>query len=380
MSHLNVEHHAILTPDTISLVTGATGFIGGEITCALSDLIRSGRGRVCALVRPRPGESAVTRLIQRLSRGNAPSPAAAHVKALSGDMVKPNWGLSLSDLQWVTEKVDMIIHNAADTSFVARRSTAETNVAGTRELISLARKCQRNPLIVFMSTAANSGEVKNRILTEADGCRPENIHFNDYTYSKAIAEQMLCDSGLPVLILRPTIVLPAGRDDAELAKQILWFAPITRWFKALPIHPASRLDVIDVDFVIKATLGLLRKRHRRWQTYNLSAGPQQAVTTKQAFTIIDRYNERSKPLLLVDPDRWSTWHNAVFVRSKLQRRLFSALERYLPFLNQNVVYDDRRLWQELGTQTPCLRPLLGDLPNLLALIPDRVALRESARP
>lgn len=74
------------------------------------------------------------------------------------------------------------------------------------------------------------------------------------------------------------------------------------------------------------------------------------------------------------------WHEKTFVSSSQQKRLFEALDHYFPFLNQNVAHDDTRLREELGEQTPRVRPLLKDLPSLLALIPDRVALREAARP
>ncbi len=380
MPHLTPEQQAILTPDTNIVVSGATGLIGGELIRSRCELSRGGKGRLWALVRERQGISPAERLRQRLRRAPSAAAALSHVEALCGDMTLANWGLSDADLRRVTQSVDMIIHNAADTSFVARRTTYDTNVSGARELIALARKCSRNPLIVFMSTAANSGEVKDRILTEDDGCRPHNTHVNDYTHSKAVAEQMLRDSGLPVLILRPTIVLPAARDDPVLAKQILWFAPITSRFRALPIDPASRVDATDVDFVVTATLGLLQKRHRAWQAYNLSAGLRHAVTTERVFAVIDRCYQRERPLVLVAPDRWTAWHRETFVRSPLQKKLFGALAHYFPFLNQNVVHDDTRLRHELGEATPRVRPVLEGLPSLLALIPDRVAMREAARP
>ncbi len=155
--------------------------------------------------------------------------------AVTGDILEPFWGLSGADRAEITGSVDVIIHNAADTSFTAHRDTATTNVAGVRRLIEFARGCRRPPLIAYMSTASNVGRETGRCLVEDDGCRPANDHFNDYTHSKAVGEQELRDSGLPVLTLRPTIVLSAGLPDPVFARQILWCAPLTRAFGALPL-------------------------------------------------------------------------------------------------------------------------------------------------
>ena len=129
-----------------------------------------------------------------------------------------------------------------------------------------------------MSTASNVGRVTGQCLTEDEGCRPGNEHFNDYTHSKAVGEQALRESGLPVLTLRPTIVLSAGLPDPVFARQILWFAPLTRAFAALTAsNRASRLDIVDVGFVAEATLRLLECPTRKHDCYHLSAGSAQCL-------------------------------------------------------------------------------------------------------
>ena len=109
-----------------------------------------------------------------------------------------------------------------------------------RRLIEFTRTCRRNPLVAYMSSASNVGRATGLCLGEHDGCRPTNDHFNEYTHSKAVGERLLHDSGLPVLTLRPTIVLSAGLPDPVFARQILWFAPLTRAFTALPLDPPAR--------------------------------------------------------------------------------------------------------------------------------------------
>ncbi|MDY3551937.1 SDR family oxidoreductase [Gemmata sp. JC717] len=359
------------------LITGTTGLIGGEILRRL--LARGHRGRVWALIRPSGGRTPAERLHERLARSGEFLRADA-ADAVAGDILEPFWGLSESDRAQITESVDVIVHNAADTSFAAHRDTATTNVAGVRRLIEFARGCRRAPLIAYMSTASNVGRETGRCLVEDDGCRPTNEHFNDYTHSKAVGEQELRDSGLPVLTLRPTIVLSADLPDPVFARQILWCAPLTRAFGALPIDPNSRLDLVDVGFVAEATLRLLECPSREHDCYHLSAGAAGCVTVGELERIVARVNRRRTPLRLVPPAEWRPSLHRTAVDTPLRKRVFRSLRHYLPFLNMDVVYDDARLRAVVPAAELPVRPSGEYLPELLALIREKAALQEACLP
>ena len=372
-----MQHH--LTPASNVLLTGVTGLIGGEV---FRRLLAGGHGgRVWTLVRPTADQCPAERLLTRLARsGNDAAPLPESVSPVAGDILRPDWGLSAADRDAIAGSVDVIVHNAADTSFATHRDTAKTNVEGVRRLIDFARTCRRNPLIVYMSSASNVGRVTGGCLTEEDGCRPDNAHINDYTHSKAVGEQLLRDSGLPVLTLRPTIVLSAGLPDPIFARQILWCAPLTRTFDALPIDPAARLDLVDVGFVAEATLRLLGSSRREHDCYHLSAGPSGCVTAGDLSVMTNRLYARRTPLRLVPPAEWTPSVHRQFVRSRFQRRVFRALKLYLPFFNMDVVYDDARLRAEVPAADVPMRPTAEYLPSLLRLIRQKVALKEAAIP
>lgn len=361
------------------LITGSTGLIGGEILRHLTARPRA--GQVWALVRPLDGRGPAERLWDRLARsGDAWLPNARCVTPVAGDVVQPAWGLADRDRQRIAADVDVVIHNAADTSFAARRDTARTNVGSVHRLIEFARSCRRPPLVVYMSTASNVGRASGACLSEGDGCRPENDHFNEYTQSKAVAERLLRESGLPVLVLRPTIVLSAGLPDPGFARQILWCAPLGRVFRALPIDPAGRVDLVDVGFVAEATLRLLAQPNRRYDCYHLSAGARGATTVGEVSDLTDRAYGRAEGLRLVPPAGWTREEHRLNVRSPLQRRVFRSLRHYLPFLNMDVVYDSTRLEADLGPNAPSVRPLESYLPDLLRLIRPKAALKEAVLP
>ncbi len=369
---------ASLNPGSNVLISGVTGLIGGELFRGLADRLAS--GRLWAVVRPGERGDADARLRGRLLRSGDGRELGPNVRAVPGDILERDWGMSGPDRRDVVGRVDVIVHSAADTSFAAKRSTSRTNVAGVESLIGLARSCPRPPLVVYVSTAANVGAVNGRCLTEDEGCRPDGHHHNDYTHSKAVGERMLRESGLPLLVLRPSIVLSAGLPDAKFARQILWCAPLTRAFKALPLDPAARQDVVDVAFVAAATLRLLERPALAFDTYNLSAGAGGATTLACVAELTGETYGRATPLGTIPPAEWGRAEQAKYVRTAVQRRVFRSLRTYLPFFNMDVVYDDSRLRAELGAAAPLVRPVERYLPGLLRLIGTRAALREAAVP
>ena len=367
-----------LNSESNVLITGMTGLIGGEIFRRLN--ARDQFGRLWALIRPSADRDIASRMTARLARSGDFSTPGSHVTPVAGDILEPMWGLSPTVAKDITSSVEVIIHNAADTSFAARRDTAKTNVGSVQRLIELARTCKRDPLIVYMSTASNVGQVSDCDLSEDDGCRPDNLHFNEYTQSKAVGEQLLRASGLPVLILRPTIVLSVGLPDPLFARQILWCAPLGRVFKALPIDPAGRVDIVNVEFVVEATLRLLEKPDRSYDCYNLSAGPRSCVTMGELCDLVDRAYHRRNHLSLVPPAEWTRAMLRENVKTPLQRRVFRSLRHYFPFLNMDVAYNDARLRKDLGSATPRVQPIESYLHDLLRLIREKAALKESALP
>jgi nucleoside-diphosphate-sugar epimerase len=365
----------VLSPASRVLITGATGLIGGEILRRLDGKCE----RVWALVRPRDGIDPADRLAARYYRSSDSFGPGPTVTAVTGDVAAADWGLATTDLRLVLD-ADVIIHNAADTSFAAHRDTGKTNVESIERLIELARQFAKPPLIIYMGTATNVGRIAGAVVGEDDGCQTTAEHFNEYTRSKAVAESRLRASGLPVLTLRPSIVLGAGLRDAGFAKQILWCVPLTRCFRGLPIDPTSRLDLVDVAFVADAAVALARHPRRRFDCYHLSAGTGGAVSVGRMRQVVDEMYRRKRPLNLVPPDEWSREHLRKYVRTPLQKRVFRSLRHYLPFLNMDVVYDDTRLRTDLADSVPPLKCAADYMPDLVRLIRPRAALREAAMP
>lgn len=367
----------MLDGNTNVFITGATGLIGGELVRALVPL---GVSKVWALVRPTSDASPRERLAERMRRGGDVGIIGRDLKAVAGDMTLSRLGLSDGDHAEITKAVDVIIHCASESSFIRDRDCVRTNIYGVENLIELTRQCSRRVLVVYLGTAANCGAVMNRCLSESDGCAPDNEHHNEYTRSKAVGERRLRESGLPVLVVRPSIVVSASLPDRKFARAVLWFLPLLKEFEAVPIDPESRLDVVPVRFVADSIISLLRRPECRYDCYHLSSGMEGAVTCGEIARFLDQHYERPVPLRLVKPSAWTTESHRRYVNTQQQRKVFSTLRHYLPFANMNVVFDNRRLRDELGELMPEVVPLTSYLPELLSLMSYTEALHESANP
>ncbi len=347
------------------LVTGVTGLIGGEFVRRLLD---TDVGSVYCLIRPKAGSDARTRLKERLRRSGDARGDDPRLRAIAGDVTQERFGMSDVDYADVTRSVDVVVHCASELSFIRDRNCRQTNIVGMHNLVQLVRSCRRHPPVVHLGTVASCGAVSHRCMSEDDGSNPDSEHHNEYTRTKAVAERVLRDSGLPALVLRPSITLSAGVPARKFARAIAWFVPLLREFAAIPIDPASRVDVVPVSFVVDAMMGLLRKPSLRYDCYNLSAGVEHAMICGHVSQFLDGFYERTRPLEMVAPVEWSREKHRQHVGTRELRRLFSTLKYYLPFLNMDVVYSNQRLREELGDSMPEITPVQRYLGVLLNLV------------
>jgi len=172
------------------LVTGGTGFIGRRLVAALD---RAG---------------ARVRVLSRAA--DAPSGWSGNVEMVRGDVTDP------ASLAAAMAGGTTVAHLAGEWREPSRYWTV--NAEGTRNVLSAAQQAGVSHLL-HMSSVGVMGSRRQGRLRESEPCRPANDYERSKFEAERLALQWSRDTGIPVTVLRPTIVYGArpGQPDSLLA-------------------------------------------------------------------------------------------------------------------------------------------------------------------
>ncbi|KAF9794089.1 hypothetical protein SFRURICE_013554 [Spodoptera frugiperda] len=147
------------------LITGATGFLGKIL---VEKLLRCCPGveNLYLLVRQKRGKDIYTRMEEIFddpvfSRLKEEVPKFRHkVVVVPADCEAAGLGLTLTDRQMLTEKVNIIFHSAATVKFDEHlRAALVTNVMAPLHLLRLARDLKKLDVLMHISTAYSNSHL-----------------------------------------------------------------------------------------------------------------------------------------------------------------------------------------------------------------------------
>ena len=246
------------------LVTGATGFIGGNLA---RELWRRGDD-VRALVRP--GSNRLT--IE--DTGIVP---------VEGDI------LDRPSVDRAVQGCEAVFHVAAAYTFWSRNpaEVSRTNVAGTINVLEAAKQAGVSRT-VYTSTVGTIGIPKDGLGTEDTGLNPKSLHGR-YKGSKYQAEQEALSraAAMPLVVVNPTA--PVGPWDVKptpTGKMILDFLR-----QKVPVYLKTGMNVVDVADVVEGHILALEKG-RPGERYILG---NRNVSLKQIFDILSSLTGLSAP-------------------------------------------------------------------------------------
>lgn len=194
--------------------------------------------------------------------------AVPGVTTVQGDISLPRFGWSAEQWRDVAARVDCVVHAAAVTDFHKPEARVmQANVHSLENVFELAAAAGA-PLYHFSTAFVRP--------TRPDATSEELA----YAVSKREGERLVRESGLPAVILRPSIVI--GDSGSGAIARFQGFHTVIGGVLDgfLPIVPASRsafIDCIPQDVVAEATLALIAEG-RTGGEYWLTAG-ERALTT-----------------------------------------------------------------------------------------------------
>ncbi|SDP97399.1 SDR family oxidoreductase [Lentzea jiangxiensis] len=189
---------------SVHLVTGATGLVGAALVL---ELLQRTDDEVICVTRPGrsdPGERLIARLNEAAEAYDLPleRDIEKRCRVLAGDVIEPLCGIDPA----VAGRVHEVWHSAADLRYEDKHWEAlqRTNIIGTRNVLDLAEAVGAE-VVNQVSTAYVAGRRTGLVLEEAASAEvPTNNRYED---SKIAAELVAAEAGIPVRVMRPSIVI-----------------------------------------------------------------------------------------------------------------------------------------------------------------------------
>jgi thioester reductase-like protein len=282
------------------LLTGATGLVGQAL---LSRLLATDPAITVFCLLRADDDAALAHRRARLLTDAAVKPCDHdRVVAVAGDIQAP--GLGIPDGEGLAARVDAVVNAAASTRFDLPLDAARSiNVGSVGRVVEFARVAQAHggfDRIHHVSTAYVAGDHAGVIESPPD--EPLGAFRNSYERSKWEAELVLRESGdtVPFTISRPSIIVgdsvtgvtPHFRVLYEPMKWVYFNSHregasySSRLTDVLPCRPDVRLDVVPVDFVADAIVGLLETDEALGRVFHVSAGAEHALSIEETVDVM----------------------------------------------------------------------------------------------
>jgi len=356
-------------------ITGATGFLGGELLVNLSK--RSEVNKIYCLVRAQSEVDAILRL-DKVFSFHGDFYDKEKVFPVIGNLMDENLTAQLAANKELDD-INVIVHSAANTSFsgIYDKMVEQTNIEGLKKIVLWAKQLKNFQTFLHIGTATICGkEVTDRLVKEEESPNLDAKHVVSYTHSKAQGELIIREH-LPenkILIARPSIIMGDSRDITPRSPVILWAVATINQIRLIPANQHAKLDVISVDYAARAIVKLLFAK-RNHTVYHISSGPEAAtsahdlsIVLEEHFTDLPRYcfvkNDMLKQMKLLAKNKlpvgselskyqdYINYWKQTFGELSNLRILFAGLDPYLEFLNLGQVFDNSKLLADVDIEKP----------------------------
>jgi thioester reductase-like protein len=320
------------------LLTGITGFLGGEIA---AELLTRSSVRLHCLVRGKLGRSASERLEASCRRLRIDP---SRVTLVEGDLADS----SLAD-PGLADRIDTIVHCAATVNLFAPYATLRaTNVLGARTVLDFAtRAAPKRVHYVSTTSIFLSPRYRSATVLEKEHVGGEDGLRNGYTQSKWVADTMMSRArgrGLAVSIYRPAFIGWHSQASRHGEHDLVAMLLASSWQAGCAPCLDLQINSTPVDYVADTVVKLLMAPAAQSGTFH--------VVNQRAVRFMDLAEMAG--LRLVEFPEWEATVNhqaphfakfAALVRGTQGDEESGSVE--LTF-EHNRTYDDTRVRQILG--------------------------------
>lgn len=289
-------------------LSGATGFLGTEI---VEKLIKKQDTSLVLLVRGNNYDEAIRHLsrswweseilMQELKKlGTTDS----KINIMEGDVTQDKLGLDNEKYCFLVENVTHVIHAAADLRLNSSiKELRQINLHGTENMVKMAVNAKNYQLKKFshISTAYVAGKRKGFI--EEDFFSGEYGFKTNYEQSKFEAEEVVRNTDLPFVILRPGMIV--GNSSTGHIKTFNTIYSLIRMymngFRVFPISKNLKINLVPVDYVADAVTSITLNEDSTGKTFHLTAPNQSNPTVKELISLINNWAAENLDLKLPTP-------------------------------------------------------------------------------
>jgi thioester reductase-like protein len=243
--------------DDVTVLTGATGFVGSMV---LERLIARG-DRIAALVRAADDAEARARLEELAEQTWGDRAVVAGVRAVAADVEHDRLGLSAEAYDTLASSAAAVVHCAASVRFdLALDDAHAINVSGTERMVELAEHARTRGAagrFVHVSTAYVHGRAAGLARETGPAATPQ--FRNTYELTKHRAEGVV-NRLEGAAIVRPSIVVGDAQTGWTSSFNVVYpplRALVTGVLDVVPAPADAILDLVPVDQVVDVVCGLL---------------------------------------------------------------------------------------------------------------------------
>ena len=278
-------------------VTGATGFVGGQLVQRLLQR----KGRIYCLVR----EGSQDKLDERIREWGTNK---RRIIPVVGDLTARKLGLTNAQIDELKGEVDHVFHLAAVYDMTAsEEAQRRANVEGTRHVVEFANRCKPKRLH-HVSSIAVAGTYKGRF-TESMFEEAEGLD-HPYFATKHESERVVREQAkVPWRVYRPGIVVGDSRtgeiDKIDgpyyffgLLKRLRgWLPP---WFPLVGLE-GRKVNLVPVDYVADAMDHIAHLGDEEWDNRAFHLVDQDPYTAGQIMNIFAEAAHAPQFQMRVDP-------------------------------------------------------------------------------